>query len=327
MRDAIKKHLPLAPNTARDNTTNDQRVASFNERKKDHTSHFLLRLAYSRTEDLRTWFLKMETELFRIRLLEEGLESTDKFITLAHDMDTVSVDLSIIPTNPTEKEFHARLVKELAQMNGQSEKDIFTQTYYKVDFQKVPDLITKRMVVVKRGYAYVPSSMKTVIIVNEFKERLKVALEMTAKMLPRMDEDDRLDPILNSISKQYISSRNASYGVGESSDLVTWADIDGFAIDHFPLCMQNLHKTLRTESHLKHQARLQYGLFLKGIGMPMEESLVFWRKAFAQMTDDAFQKGGYGYSIRHNYGMEGKRANYAPFSCGKEFDFYFFVID
>jgi DNA primase large subunit len=81
--------------------------------------------------------------------------------------------------------------------------------------------------------------------------------------------------------------------------------------------MKNLHRQLRADSHLRFGGRRQYGLFLKGIGLSMEEALIFWRKAFSiKFTEDQFAKN-YSYSIRHNYGQEGKRADYTPYSCIK----------
>ncbi|KAI9247866.1 Dna Primase, partial [Sporodiniella umbellata] len=77
-----------------------------------------------------------------------------------------------------------------------------------------------------------------------------------------------------------------------------------------------LKDNLQKSKHLKHEGRLQLGLFLKGIGLSVEEALVFWRKAFSSLTDDKFQKG-YAYNVRYNYGLEGRRVNYNPFSCLK----------
>jgi DNA primase large subunit len=88
--------------------------------------------------------------------------------------------------------------------------------------------------------------------------------------------------------------------------------------------MRNLHRALRREKHLRHYGRLQYGLFLKviavilykislakGIGLDIEEALVFWRSAFSMTSDDKFRKE-YQYNIRHSYGLEGGRRNYKP---------------
>jgi DNA primase large subunit len=79
--------------------------------------------------------------------------------------------------------------------------------------------------------------------------------------------------------------------------------------------------TLRKNSHLKHFGRLQYTLFLKGIGLTLEDCLIFWRQAFKLITDDTFNKE-YRYNVRHVYGDVGGDAirrgrGYSPFSCQK----------
>lgn len=85
--------------------------------------------------------------------------------------------------------------------------------------------------------------------------------------------------------------------------------------------MRNLHMTLRKNSHLKHFGRLQYTLFLKGLGLSLEDCLIFWRQSFKLMTDDQFSKD-HRYNIRHSYGDVGGDANrrgrgYTPYSCQK----------
>lgn len=49
--------------------------------------------------------------------------------------------------------------------------------------------------------------------------------------------------------------------------------------------MKRLHVVLRSDHHLKHQARQQYGLFLKGAGLPLEQALEFWRSEFTKKMD------------------------------------------
>jgi DNA primase large subunit len=93
--------------------------------------------------------------------------------------------------------------------------------------------------------------------------------------------------------------------------------IDSLARTSMPLCMSNLHGALRAQHHLKYEGRQQYGLFLKGIGLTLEDALSFWKHEFSKgMTGDEFDKR-YAYNIRHSYGKEGKRANYTPHGCKK----------
>jgi DNA primase large subunit len=123
-------------------------------------------------------------------------------------------------------------------------------------------------------------------VLSEFTRSLESGLELAARFLPRMDEDNRLAPILHHLSQSFVApdaSYNENSGVSDIANIHA-GSIDGLS-SHFPLCMQNLHRELRKNSHLKHQSRLQYTLFLKGIGLNMQECIVFWRKAFKLVTD------------------------------------------
>ena len=49
---------------------------------EDQVSHFVLRLAYCRTEELRRWFLAQESELFRARFGDDTAESMASRVSL-----------------------------------------------------------------------------------------------------------------------------------------------------------------------------------------------------------------------------------------------------
>jgi len=95
--------------------------------------------------------------------------------------------------------------------------------------------------------------------------------------------------------------------------------IDSLAKQAFPLCAQNMHRNLKKNHHLKHWARVQYGLFLKAAGLPMDGALEFWKREFCLevgMDSHTFDRK-YSYNFRHLYGKEGKRCDWSPYGCGK----------
>lgn len=59
-----------------------QNDLDFQARRADHISHFILRLAYCRSEDLRRWFLNREMEWFKLKFLQQTSESIKKFLKL-----------------------------------------------------------------------------------------------------------------------------------------------------------------------------------------------------------------------------------------------------
>ncbi|PHH69373.1 hypothetical protein CDD83_5756 [Cordyceps sp. RAO-2017] len=184
-------------------------------------------------------------------------------------------------------------------------------------------MVEQRRVLLRAGKAFVPGREQASMLVAEFASRLERQLEMTARALPRLDEDDRLTPILQHLAKNLLTP-DAAYASSSAASAVgapvTAGDVDRLS-QHFPACMGHLHRALRRDGHLKHYGRLQYTLFLKGIGMSLDECLAFWRGGFRKLTDEAFNKE-YRYNVRHAYGDVGGDANrrgggYSPFSCQK----------
>lgn len=93
--------------------------------------------------------------------------------------------------------------------------------------------------------------------------------------------------------------------------------IDTLAKESFPPCMKNIHEILRKEHHLRHYGRLYYGLFLKSIGLSLEDALNFFREEFIKKTTpEKFQKE-YAYNIRYNYGKEGRKVVGKAYGCTK----------
>ncbi|KAL2007914.1 hypothetical protein VTN00DRAFT_7896 [Thermoascus crustaceus] len=304
----LQKFLPLSANTSSPSGAADQRLK--NERQKDHYSHFILRLAFSATEDLRRRFVRAETMLFKFRFQQDDSRERRAFI------ESLNLDWELV----SDDEKH-ELAENLVNATPGSRR-VDDESWYKVDWERVPELVERRAVYLRRGKAYVPGREQLSMIIAEFTARLERALELTSRALPRLDEDDRLSPILDHLSKNFGSAESV-YSEGEG--VVDGAPITAASIDrlsqHFPLCMRSLHMTLRKNAHLKHFGRLQYTLFLKGIGLSLEDCIVFWRQAFRGFTDDEFNSR-YKYNIRHAYGDVGGDANrrgrgYPPYSCQK----------
>ncbi|XP_011270829.1 primase, variant [Capsaspora owczarzaki ATCC 30864] len=277
------------------------------ERRKDHISHYILRLVYCRSEDLRRWFLMHELELFRFKFVAETQAQIVTFLK--------ANDLSYVPIPNEEK---AQLLPLLQASAGPtvSPQDILSEDYFKLPFLAALELVRSRRVYLQGGAVYVPRRELVSILSGVYRSRLSSALAQTSRALPNLEEDERLVPLLNALAKQYLGSDYLSQR-GQVTGNITSEQVDGLSTTSFSPCMRNLHQALRGNHHLRHGGRMQYGLFLKSIGLHLDEAMRFWRTEFTRiMGADKFDKS-YAYNIRHNYGKEGKRTDYSSYSCAK----------
>lgn len=319
-----QKHLPLHGNNVA------ARFPLLEERRRDEAAHFILRLAFCGAvpregaapaqgalltpEDGRRWLVQQEVQLLRLRLqllARESRAERDHFLAhaLAHVRSTAPDAVGALPA--AEK---AALLAELRAVHGAEGAE---DEFLRVRWELVPDLVGRRAVLLRQGVALVPRAEAASVILSCFREELEAALERIARDVPFL-RDDRIVPLLDAL-RQGGAGADASAAPGtEGAPLAALlaADVDR-AASHFPPCMQQLHRALRAERHLKFHGRQQLGLFLRAAGLPLAEALAFWRAAFApRVSPDQFTRD-YAYNVRHNYGQEGRRANYPSYSCAR----------
>jgi DNA primase large subunit len=271
----------------------------------DEASHFILRLSYCQNEELRKWFLQQEAELFKHRLKslsdEQLAVSVKDYCQLkpisTADKEALAGKLQLLTTNPAE---------------------FATTKFYAVPFDQALDLVGKRECYLRGGLAYLPQSKLVAILVHKFRAHLSrcLALMGAAGTLTKRDDPEsaRIQPLLQNMSRVLV---NAEPDVGDTAlgQSLTAANVLNYK-ESMPLCMRQLQTGLQHDKKLKHWGRMQYGLFLKGAGLSMDDALAFFQRHFSSVTGEQFQKQ-YSYNIRHMYGKEGKRATYTPYGCSK----------
>jgi DNA primase large subunit len=280
----------------------DPLLVKLNDPAKDVISHFVLRLAYCRTEDLRRWILAQEVALLKWRL---GLSSGG---TAARNLKAVLPESAQL----VEKEELQTLSAQIS--SGTSGLSLTQQSasFYKVPFTLALDLVQHRQVFVKKGMAYIPESKLVHLVTAKFRTQLSRQLVMLSAV-PTTPGLKRTQGFLKNVATVHAVADEFTK-TDETAANLNASNISKH-LRNMPLCMAQLQLALQTEHHLKHWGRLQYGLFLKGAGLSLEDSLLYFERMFTGKTKD-FSKE-YAYNFRHMYGKEGKRANYPPYACSK----------
>lgn len=291
-------------------------------RKKDYYSHFILRLCFCRSQELREKFVRTETLLFKIRFNMLTSHDQIKFVQSLNlpslqfisDEEKEKWKVQLYQTISSQLQFQLNLHDEV-----QREAYFKQEKFIKLPFENVIELVGVRQVFLRGGYAYLPQFQQLNLLATEFSSKLTQDLITTQRNLPQLNEDDRLLPILHHLSSGYtISDFQADEYAKEDGDITAKSVYTSEIAQNYPLCVKNLFRGLKENHHLRYNGRQQLSLFLKGIGLSADEAMKFWTDAFTSqgghVTVDKFNKD-YRYNFRHNYGLEGTRIKYKPWDC------------
>lgn len=160
----------------------------------DIASHFILRLAYCRTEDLRRWFITQESQLFRRRL--EKLDPTNDRRDFMKK-NGISFEIASPDARQERRE-------KLLGLAGVTEANFLITSFYKIPFQQALSLISNRTVHLEAGYAWVPLEKLVSILVNKFKLSLSRSLAEAMIMFDQISSDSRIGPMLKNMNKQFL---------------------------------------------------------------------------------------------------------------------------
>ncbi|XP_030376064.1 DNA primase large subunit [Scaptodrosophila lebanonensis] len=272
-------------------------------RRRDYISHFILRLAYCRSEDLSRWFIAREMDYFKYKFSALSGPEIKQFLDV--------VNFSFQPLTEAQKD----QVKDglYESTAGQSVAKIELLDFYKVPFTQVLDLVRSRRCYLKAGFAYVNTHDLVSLVGTKHMDEIEQGLAAAKVFIDDIESDERISRMLKALHNSYVGK---DYTVCKDA-AVPIESLDQLSKTSYPLCMRMCHEHLRANHHIKHGGRMQYGLFLKGIGVTLEDSLRFWREEFTKKMDaDKFARS-YEYNINHNYGKKGSMVNYTPYSCLK----------
>lgn len=270
--------------------------------RKDVISHFALRLAY-RSPDRHRWLIDAETRLFSLRL------------------DNAYWQDFLEDNNECEIERHSANEEDESVRQFFSGPDRSTDLMvYSVPFTQVLDLVRSRRAIIKRGIAICKYDIEKhrEHVCRMFRRLLEEKLVRAHAVFGLLNSDykEQLDEFLDSLPSQYLGKEFVASDHEQAE--VSLHNLPRLAQRDFPLCMKQQYEHILTTHHMPHTGRLQFGLFLKGIGLTIDQSLQWWHDEFVQSAgEDGWKKKNYAYNIRYNYGEVGRRQNWHPYNCHK----------
>ncbi len=194
---------------------------------------------------------------------------------------------------------------------------------FPASFGVFPNLVKTRNVALLEGLAIVYCSQWRFALEELFKQHYYVGLSVMENTCAEIVSQevqwtlamDTLDVMYRTYMKRKPSLKR--------NQVITARHIDAEQ-KYFPPCMWLLLAVLRARHRLTYQWRYKFALFLKDIGLSVEENIKFWENEYSKScSSDSSCKhtwgndaGKYVYSTRHIYGLEGKKKIQKSKDCG-----------
>ncbi|OHT01055.1 Eukaryotic-type DNA primase, large subunit family protein [Tritrichomonas foetus] len=256
---------------------------TYGQKEIDEFSFYSLMIAAMRNEDSQRSFVHGECTIFKHRL-----------------QASKTIQINSIPQE----------ILEQSQINFDDFYDVSQKVFF-IPFQIIFPFIDVTRYELKNGYVRLEIKQLISIFVSFYKVYLEKKIALLRRQ--KVHETD----IFKIIVSMFEEKQGAFFARERTNwNTVSLAELDNLAHRSFPPCMYHMYTKLKTSHKLFHMGRLQLGLFLKGIGLSLNDSLKLWREEFSKfgITLDQFDRQ-YAYNIRYNYGKEGSGKNLSPYSC------------
>ncbi|KRY85774.1 DNA primase large subunit [Trichinella pseudospiralis] len=282
--------------------TNRSSEYLLNQRLDDVFSHFALMIAYADDLESCIWFQKTEISLFRYRFELENELSIRRFLQ-CNDI-AYSVVSREIESELHYLKYKSCKVRKENICGVDFKNEITDEKFYQVTFKDALTLIKCREAILSRGSAFVRWTDFKVIVSDKFLLILRQNCKNIAKLMSGLCCDERL-----SVLKNLPNMRKSI----QLSLPISVTNLDELSVISFPPCMRRMYECLVHKQHLSNNGRMQIMLFLKHIGMSLENALKFWLQ-FTGSKNEMYREE-INYTLLRLYGKAGSCTNYCAYYC------------
>ncbi|NHJ39867.1 MAG: hypothetical protein FK731_07515 [Asgard group archaeon] len=272
---------------------------------EEFAGHGLLRLVAAEDPRVQAWLVEQEGDLFEWRFRKvHTIETKIEVAKYLFGKENI-----IGPRELWAKfDINDKYFKEFKIKNKRSGS-------IAVRFICAPKLVSNRSSLLRDGWIIGLIDEFAMSLKTTFERLLRSRIKEARESVDRIARSSISEPI--KVLKEDLSK--IIHSMAKVTDRFQLSNYQLFTKQNiFPQCMLDLYNEIEQKGHINHDERFQIGLFLKHIGMSVDEQLYFWYEQSVDnigLTFDQFSSGPPGYQIRYIYGLEGGGTDYSAQKC------------